>query len=193
MLLTQLEVFPLARTSSKKKKKKTNLLAALIFRKGLSGSSPRCIDASKANCRSLIVAAFVHRVDNAAGKKEGSGGPYDRKGFLRVLALSTMAELLARRGSNGKYPKSYLPFPWSYPSAPLFFSSFFSQMTNGVGCSTRMGCSFVRSHSARRMHGFFLSTGWNEPWSNFRSSTSEIARVAAGRRREGWCCWGWKE
>lgn len=45
----------------------------------------------------------------------------DYKGFLRVLALSTMTELFAWRGINWKYPKSYLPFPWSYPSAPFYF------------------------------------------------------------------------
>lgn len=102
--------------------RKTNVLKVPLFRKGLSGPLLRCIDASKANCRSRSACSvFVSRIDNVA-REDTVAQHYT--GFLRVFALSTIVELFAPRSSNRKYPKSYLPFPWSYPSAPLFFSLF---------------------------------------------------------------------
>lgn len=98
---------------------------------------------------------------------------------MRVFALSTIAELFARRSRNKKYPKSYLPFPWSYPSAPLFFSLFpfiDDQRRRLFDSNGMLLCELVFwTENAR-----FFFVGWNEPKSNFRSSTSEI-RSDGGR------------
>lgn len=132
---------------------------------------PGCIDASKANCRSRSVrSVFVRRVDNAADPC-GRGWPRSIKDFCESspfrLRPNYLPDVAAMGSIRNRICHSHdrihavgrffllllvlLPLLLLRPSARLFHVD----DQRRVDRPARMGCSFVRSHSTRRMRVSF--------------------------------------